>query len=147
MKKGLIINEDAWPLIDELEPEEKVELLDALAAAYRGQPAPEMSRIVTVVYKKILADNDRFNAERQDLSEIRRAAGKKGAEARWQNMANIANDGKNGEIRKDKNRKDIYNTPFAIQRNPKVQAAMGFSTERQDVDYNKIAWEKMWEEG
>ena len=67
--------------------------------------------------------------------------------ARWQNMANIANDGKDGEIRKDKNRKDIYNTPFAITRNPKVQAAMGFSTERQDVDYNKLAWEKMWEEG
>jgi len=32
-------------------------------------------------------------------------------------------------------------------RNPKIQKAYGFSTERQDVDYNKLAWQKMWKEG
>lgn len=32
-------------------------------------------------------------------------------------------------------------------RNPKIQKAYGFSSERQDVDYNKLAWQKMWQEG
>lgn len=32
-------------------------------------------------------------------------------------------------------------------RNQKIQKAYGFSTERQDVDYNKLAWQKMWQEG
>lgn len=32
--------------------------------------------------------------------------------------------------------KDIYK---GVQRNPKVQRSMGFSTERTDVDYNEIA--------
>ncbi len=40
-------------------------------------------------------------------------------------------------------------TQVSPKRNPKIQAAYGFSTERSpdDVDYNRLAWEKMWQEG
>ena len=40
-------------------------------------------------------------------------------------------------------------TQVSPQRNPRIQAAYGFSTERSpdDVDYNRLAWEKMWQEG
>ena len=34
----------------------------------------------------------------------------------------------------------------AVSRSPKIQAAYGFSTERGDVDYNAVAWSRMWEE-
>ena len=34
----------------------------------------------------------------------------------------------------------------AVSRSPKIQAAYGFSTERRDVDYNAVAWSRMWEE-
>lgn len=34
----------------------------------------------------------------------------------------------------------------AVTRSPKIQAAYGFSTERGDVDYNALAWSRMWEE-
>lgn len=40
--------------------------------------------------------------------------------------------------------KDKKQTP--PNRSDKVQQAYGFSTERQDVDYNKLAWASMWEE-
>ena len=33
-----------------------------------------------------------------------------------------------------------------VSRSPKIQAAYGFSMERQNVDYNAIAWSRMWEE-
>ena len=38
---------------------------------------------------------------------------------------------------------DIYT---GVQRNPKVQKAMGFSTERTDVNYNEIIAQRMREE-
>ena len=34
----------------------------------------------------------------------------------------------------------------AVSRSQKIQAAYGFSTERSDVDYNAVAWSRMWEE-
>lgn len=107
MKKGLVINEGVWPLIDELLPIEKADLLSALSAYYKGEEIPDANRIVTMVLNRIASDNARFDPEnKKTLSEIRAEAGRKGAEARWQNVANIANDGKNGNLPQDKD-KDI----------------------------------------
>ena len=107
MKKGLIINEDIWPMIDELDPEEKAELLDALSAYYQGNEAPEISRIVNMLFKRIALDNTRFDPEhRQALSEIRAEAGKKGGSKPKQNKQTEANESKKSKISQDKIRKD-----------------------------------------
>lgn len=107
MKKGLIVNEDIWPMIDELDPEEKAELLDALSAYYQGNEAPEISRIVNMLFKRIALDNTRFDPEhRQALSEIRAEAGKKGGSKPKQNKQTEANESKKSKIAQDKIRKD-----------------------------------------
>ena len=212
MKKGLIINEDVWDLVDELEDGEYEEFVLTLKAYHKTGEVPECSRYVRMILKRIISDNDRFAG----VSEARAEAGRKGAEARWQNMANdgkaIANDSKNA-IREEKNREDIEKEIPTVSRkrfvaptveevaaychekgyqvdaerfvdfyaskgwlvgkspmkdwraavrtwakdrkeqtppngrNPKIHAAYGFSTERQNVNYNEIAMMKAWQEG
>lgn len=113
MNKGLIINEDVWPMIDDLEPEEKTELLIALSAYYQGEAIPPISRITNMVFKRIAIDNTRFDPEhRQRLSEIRAEAGRKGGSKTKQTEAKEANGSKKSKIaqdkiREDKNREDI----------------------------------------
>lgn len=114
MNKGLIINEDIWPMVDDLEPEEKAELISALSAYYQGEEIPKITRIASIIFKRIAADNARFDPEnRKTISEIRSEAGQKGAKARWENVANdskewqtVANDSKNGNLPQDKIRED-----------------------------------------
>lgn len=114
MNKGLIINEDIWPMVDELEPEEKADLISALSAYYQGAEIPKISRIASIIFKRIAADNARFDPEnRKAISEIRSEAGQKGAKARWENVANdskewqtVATDSKNGNLPQDKIRED-----------------------------------------
>lgn len=113
MKKGLVINEDVWPLIDDLEPEEKAELFDILSAFYQGEEIPDVSRIVKMVFKRIALDNERFDPEnRQKLSELRAEAGRKGGSKPKQKKQTEANESKNNKIaqekrREEKNREDI----------------------------------------
>ena len=119
MKKGLIINEDAWALIDELESDEQTALLSYLALYHRTGDAPEIrNKSVRIVFKKIQQDNERF-------SDVRSEAGKKGADARWQNVANMANDGKDGKngIREEKNREDIKENPLTGVKEKPAQPA------------------------
>lgn len=114
MGKGLIINEDIWTLIEEFEPDECRELLDRLAAFHRGEEVPPMSRFIKGAYQRIVLDNERFDpVKRAELSAKRAEAGKRGADAKWNAMANdgktwqtMANDGKNGKLPQDKIRKE-----------------------------------------
>ena len=47
-----------------------------------------------------------------------------------------------------KQKKDQDQQPQAPpNRNPKIQAAYGFSSERQDVNYNELALQRAWQEG
>lgn len=87
MKKGLVINEDVWTLIEEFNPDECKELLDRLAAYHRGEEVPPMTRMIKGAYQRIVLDNGRFNT---DLSEIRRQAAYK----RWRKDATDANNAK-----------------------------------------------------
>lgn len=108
MGKGLIINEDVWELIEDLNDKECKNLMDCLAAIHRGYEVPERMRMVKGVFNRIVLDNGRFNT---DLSEIRRQAAYK----RWrkdgmQNDANAecktdANDAKM-QIAQEENRKE-----------------------------------------
>lgn len=130
MNKGLIINEDVWSMIDELEPEEKAELLTVLSAYYQGEEIPEAGRIVRMVFKRIASDNVRFDPDhRKEISEARAAAGQKGAQARWQTMAN---DGKNGNLPQDKNRKD-KNRVDEIREEKKIRASLPPMLDTQEV--------------
>lgn len=110
MNKGLIINEQIWWMIDDLEPEEKATLLTALSAYYKGTEIPCLDRIVGMVFKRIAADNAKFDPEhKQAVSEIRSEA----AHKRWDandannaNDANVCNPEQDKDIDKDKD-KDI----------------------------------------
>lgn len=85
--KGLIINQDVWDLIDDLDAKETKNLTACLAALHRGEPIPTMSRMVKGVFNRIALDNGRFN---NDISEIRRQAALK----RWHRDEDIQNDAK-----------------------------------------------------
>lgn len=87
MKKGLVINEDVWTLLEEFTPDECRELIDRLAAYHRGEEVPPMTRMIKGAYQRIVLDNGRFNT---DLSEVRRQAAYK----RWRKDAADANDAK-----------------------------------------------------
>lgn len=107
MNKGLIINEDVWDMIDDLEPEEKADLLVALSAYYRGEEVPELERIVRMVYKRIALDNARFDPEnRQRISDIRAEAGRKGGSKPKQTEANEANGSKISKSAQEKIREE-----------------------------------------
>lgn len=210
MKKGLIINEEVWDLVDELEADEYEEFVLALRAYHKTGEVPECSRYVRMILKKIMSDNDRFVS----TSEARSDAGRKGAAARWQSMANdgnaMANDSKNAtkqdktktiekepptEVRKrfvpptaEEVREYVQEKGYRVDpetfvdfyaskgwlvgkspmkdwraavrtwakdrkeqnppnRNQKIQAAFGFSTERKNVNYNELAMQRAWQEG
>ena len=107
MRKGLVINEDIWPLIDDLLPYEKSSLLTALSAYYKGDELPDTERIVKMVFNRIALDNARFDPEnRKRLSEIRAEAGRKGGSKRKQTQANEANESKKSNLPQEENRED-----------------------------------------
>ena len=88
MGKGLIINEDVWELIDDLDGKELKNLVTCLAAFHREQELPERMKAVKGVFNRIVLDNGRFDEDkRTSLSEIRRQAVNK----RWE-KARQAND-------------------------------------------------------
>ena len=100
MKKGLIINSFAFDMIDELDIDEKADLITALSAFFNGKPIPDMTKPAWMAFKRISADNEKFNADHRDeISKKRSETGKKGAEARW---GAVANDGKNSKNAKEK---------------------------------------------
>ena len=105
MKKGLIINENLWPMVDDLEPDEKAELLTALSAYYQGNELPYISRITAFIFKRICADNARFDPEnRKALSEIRAEAGRIGGSKPKQNKQTEANGSKPSNSAQDKDK-------------------------------------------
>ena len=116
MNKGLIINEDIWPMIDELEQDEKADLLTALSAYYQGDEIPDMDRIVKMVFNQISLGNARFDPEkRAELSAKRAEAGRIGGSKQKQNKQTKANEANGSKIsnsaqdkkREDKKREDI----------------------------------------
>jgi hypothetical protein len=202
-------------------------LLKAIYAHVAGEDVAEADEPLTVqlLLPLITGQIDRADEKYQEVCDKRAEAGRRGAEARWQNMANdskaIANDGKNGkainriakmadpepdsepdieketptesrkrfvpptveEVREYVREKgysvdpetfvDFYASKGWVvgkspmkdwraavrtwakdrkeqtppNRNPKIQAAYGFSTERKTVNYNEIAMQRAWQEG
>ena len=151
MGKGLIINEDVWTLLDGFEPEECRELLTCLAAFHRGEDVPQMSRVVGFAYQRIALDNGRFDPERRaELSAKRSEVGKKGAESRWQNMANdgkpkqtMANDGKNSKPTQEENRREekrIEENRYKFI-SPTIEEVKQYASEKGYTNFNA---EQFW---
>lgn len=115
MNKGMIINSFAFDMIDDLDPEEKADLLTALSAYYKGEEIPMLSKPARMAFKRIAADNAKFDADhKKEISKLRSELGKKGAEARWQTMAN---DGKNAKNAKNKNKEKEKNKELSVYTN------------------------------
>lgn len=107
-----------------------------------GEGLPPMADLV---YPMIKGQVDRMAEIREKRASAGRIGGSKPKANAKQNEANAKQNLSPIPIPKpiERNTKERN----VVLRSKKVQAAMGFSTERDDVDYDKIAWEKMWEEG
>lgn len=89
----VIINEDIWDLIEDLNQKEKLSLICCLTAYSREEEANPISRLVFSTFKRIVIDSEREDEDfMSELSIKRSDAGRKGALARWGNR--MANDGK-----------------------------------------------------
>lgn len=137
MKKGLIINEDKWVLIGELEPEEQVALLSALAAYHKCEEVPDLDRMVRMVFLAICEDNARFDpAKVAQLSAVRAAAGAKGGSKPKQNKqikqneASEANQSEEAEeANPDKRREDIEKNKRRVFIPPTVEDVREYADE------------------
>lgn len=82
-KKGLILNEYVFDLVDELDDINRLRFLDIISAYERGEELPEMDQAMTLIFKLVAKDNAQFDPEhKKTLSEVRSEAGKKGAASR-----------------------------------------------------------------
>lgn len=110
MRQGVVIYNDWAPLLkrlpDALRGKVFTAVLDYSETGVRtetGDPAADM--LLAVMYQRMESDLRKYEEKAQSISDARREAGVKGAEKRWQKMANdgknskchlpMANDGKN----------------------------------------------------
>ena len=111
MRQGVVIYNDWAPLLkrlpDALRGKVFTAVLDYSETGVRtetGDPAADM--LLAVMSQRMESDLRKYEEKAQSISDARRDAGVKGAEKRWQKMANdgknskchlpIANDSKNG---------------------------------------------------
>ncbi len=145
MRTDIVLLEDSIKAIMKMPDADAGALIKALINE-SGEGLPPMADLV---YPMIKGQVDRV----ADIREKRAAAGRVGgSRSKANDKQNVSKTEANEEqtlspIQIQKHIERNNKERGTIARSKKVQAAMGFSTERQDVDYNKIAWEKMWEEG
>ena len=88
MNGNVIVYQDWIEYISTLNDEQAGQVFKAILLLANEQEPPEMDPVAAMCFrflkKKILIDNEKYEEQRNVRSE----AGKKGAEARWQNMAN-----------------------------------------------------------
>ena len=99
MNGNVVVYQDWIEYISVLTDEQAGQVFKAILLLANGKEPPDMDAVSDMCFRflkrTILLDNEKYECQRSTRSE----AGKKGAEARWQNMAN---DGKG--IAKDGNR-------------------------------------------
>lgn len=82
--KGLIVNTYVFDQVELLDHVQQLTFWDACKAYQRGEKLPEMDQVVTIIFSIVAKDNASFDPEhKKTLSQIRAEAGKKGADARW----------------------------------------------------------------
>ena len=82
-KKSFVMYLDSWEVISELDTEQRGILLTAIYAIQLGEDLPEMDKETRIVFKTVKNQIIRDLTKYEEKIEKRRAAGKKGAEARW----------------------------------------------------------------
>ena len=119
---------DLWKTLDAIPDEDAGILMRALFAHANGmEPDLKDSVIAKALYIGIADQVDRLDAFRKSKTRSKKEQ-----------------SGANGSKSPQTATPYPYPNPYpdiykGIQRNPKVQRSMGFSTERTDVDYNEIA--------
>lgn len=88
-KESFILHTNMWPSVQKLTREQRGDLFSAIMCYQLGEELPKMDPIAEMAFSFIAAQMDRDNEKYERIVEKRRAAGKKGADARW--------DGKNGK--------------------------------------------------
>lgn len=115
-------------------------LMRALFAVANGE-APDLSgSVIAAGIFPIAADQmQRLEAYRQTKASAGRAGGISSGQTRSKTKQNEAN-----AKQTEPPYPSPYPSPVYIGRNEKVQKAFGFSTERQNCDYNEIAKQNYW---
>ena len=117
----VIINEDIWDLIEDLNQKEKLSLICCLTAYSREEEANPISRLVFSTFKRIVIDSERETHDpKSELSEKRRQAALK----RWSKQADangMQNCMQNG----------IQTDAKVMQNNAKMQNAFAYQEERE----------------
>lgn len=115
-------------------------LMRALFAVANGDKPDLSGSVIAAGIFPIAADQmNRLEAYRQTKANAGRAGGINSGQTRSKSKQNEANAKQN-----EPPYPSPYPSPVYIGRNEKVQKAFGFSTERQNVDYNEIAKQNYW---
>ena len=132
---GIVLLEESTEVIEKLPDKDAGALIKAIIKG-NGEGLPKMAAIVFPI---IMGQVERMRA----LSDKNRENGKKGGRPKQNpNETQIKpNENPNEtQIKPTQKPQHQYHTNTNIYtRNPKIQRAYGFSTERTDVDYNEIA--------
>lgn len=145
MRTDIVLLEDSIKAIMKMPDADAGALIKALINE-SGEGLPPMADLV---YPMIKGQVDRV----ADIREKRAAAGRLGGS---RSKANDKQNASKAEANEEQTLSPIQiqkhierNTKErnGVLRSKKIQDAYGFSTERQDVNYNEIAMRKAWEEG
>ena len=125
-------------------------LMKALFAEADGdEPEFHGSKIAEVLFTMAADQMHRLDDFRRDKAEAGRLGGIRSGQARSKTKQNEANV-KQNEANTKQNEPPYpspYPSPVYIGRNPKVQKAFGFSTERTNINYNDLIKDRLWKEG
>lgn len=126
---GIVLLEESIEVIEKLPDKDAGALIKAIIKG-SGDGLPKMAALV---YPIIMGQVDRMRA----LSDKNRENGKKGGRPRKNPTETQTKPTENPSETQIKT--PYQNHTNTIYRNPKIQKAFGFSTERANVNYNEIA--------
>lgn len=136
---GIVLLEESTAVIEQLPDKDAGALIKALIRG-DGKGLPKMAAIVFPI---IMGQVERMRA----LSDKNRENGKKGGRPRKNPDETQTKPTENPNETEIKTPYQYHtNTNTNIYRNPKIQKAYGFSTERTDTNYNEIVAARLREE-
>jgi hypothetical protein len=167
-KNSFLLYTDYMEQIAMLNLEQRGILLTALMQYQMQEDLPEMDDMTKMAFSFISANVRRNNEKYSNIVEKRRKAGRKGAQRRWQNMANVANAGDNDNDNVNDNDNDNVNDSVYVNEDatpsnthtdhphrPDIESveaqAMVYGTQISDdeakafIEYNEAAgWKLEW---
>lgn len=153
---GFVIYREIADKVKMLSDAQAGEVLKMAAAyAFDGELQQTDDLAVALVFADVKSDIDRAAEKYERICERNRENGQKGGrpktqqnpkepkETQWDILGTQRNPTEPKETQKNQNLEHrTYNSEYIntrARRNPKIQRAFGFSTERTDVNYDEIA--------